>query len=214
MKIKSFPFSIFPLVRQKLYHPIFVQYLAITLNKTYTSQQRWSSQSSSIIKYIYQIYPLAQTNPITSITSLCLTILPFLFAAPTHYPATCYLPFNTYYSLLFLPIPTAPAYYLTTSYSLFTTCSCSWLLLLTTLLLTTCCVVLCTVWCAVWCDAVWYAMWCDAMWCFLTPSTVICQEQPRTTPTPWYFLPTPPPLPSNPPSAWGPPSQKLTPDGF
>merc|ERR1712079_654382 len=46
MKIKSFPFSIFPLVRQKLYHPIFVQYLAIALNKTYTSHQTRSSQSS------------------------------------------------------------------------------------------------------------------------------------------------------------------------
>ena len=163
---------------------------------------------------IYQIYLLAQTNPITSITSLCLTILPFLFAAPTHYPATCYLPFNTYYLLLFLPIPTAPAYYLTTSYSLFTTCPCSWLLLLTTLLLTTCCVVLCTVWCAVWCDAVWCAMWCDAMWCFLTPSTVICQEQPRTTPTPWYFLPTPPSPSLQTPLSLGIPQPEAHPDGF
>ena len=144
MKIKSFPFSIFPLVRQKLYHPIFVQYLAIALNKTYTSHKD-DHHNRLLSSNIYQIYLLAQTNPITSITSLCLTILPFLFAAPTHYPATCYLPFNTYYLLLFLPIPTAPAHYLTTSYSLFTTCSCSWLLLLTTLPLTTCCVVLCTV---------------------------------------------------------------------
>ena len=39
-----------------------VQYLAIALNKTYTSQQRWSSQSSSIIKYIPDI-PTSSNQP-------------------------------------------------------------------------------------------------------------------------------------------------------
>ena len=120
----------------------------MALNKTCTSHKD-DHHNRHLSSNTYQIYLLAQTNPITSITSLCLTILPFLFAAPTHYPATCHLPFNTYYLLLILSIPTAPAYYLTTSYLLFTTCSCSWLLLLIALPLTTCCVVCRVVRCCV-----------------------------------------------------------------
>ena len=67
-----------------------------------------------------------------------------------------------YYSLLLL---IAPAYYLATYYLL--------------------------------CGAVamWCAVWCGAVWCFLTlrdQSTVICQEQPRSTPTPLIFFTNPP----------------------
>ena len=130
--ISHFPFPIFPLVRQKLYYPQTSPSKDQRMSNIWqlpsikpTPANKDDHHNRHLSSNIYQIYLLAQTNPITSITSLCLTILPFLFAAPTHYPATCYLPFNTYYLLLFLPIPTAPAYYLTTSYSLFTTCSCS-----------------------------------------------------------------------------------------
>ena len=160
-KLNLFYFPILPshLLAKALPPANIVQYLAITLNKTCTSHKD-DHHNCHLSLNIYQIYLLAQTNPITSIISLCLTIPPFLSAAPAYYPTTCYSPFNTYYLLLLLLIPTAPAYHLITCYLLLITCSCSWLLLLITLPLTTRCVVLCTVWCAVWCGAVW---------CFLTP---------------------------------------------